>query len=274
MTAGTANLVWTPFAALSRFVSLPGGRRVQIFERGNGPPLLYLHGFGFQTGWNATLERLATSFRVVAPLFAGFGESTGGEDVDDVLDAVLYWNDVLDALSLDHVDVVGFDLGGMFAAEVAAVTPTRIRRLVLVAPFGLWDDADPVTDVFGVPLGELPRYLFTDPESPAARTFLGTPEEPERALEVTVQRTRALAASTKYLWAVPDRGLRKRLHRIKAETLIVWGEDDRLVPISYAERFRAAIAQARVIQLDGGHMLLDERSEAVATAILSFLARG
>jgi pimeloyl-ACP methyl ester carboxylesterase len=270
MTAHTP-VPWTPYAGLSRMAPLAGGERVQVFEKGEGRPLLYLHGSGLQFGWNDALEELARSRRVIAPLFAGFGESSGVEQIDGILDAVVYLNDVLDALSLERTDIVAFDLGGMLAAELAAVTPARVCRLVLVAPFGLWDEAHEIPDFFRMPPAVLGETLFADPNGEAAKRLLTVPEEPAAALEYTVQRTRALATCTRFLWPLPDRGLRRRLHRITAPTLLIWGRDDRLIPPAYAAMFREQIRDARVEILDGGHMLPLEQGAALAEVIRGFV---
>lgn len=271
MTTADVARDWTPFAAMARLVPLSGGRQIQLFETGSGESLLYLHGFGLQMGWNGALERLSRSRRVVAPLFAGFGESTGVEEINDVLDAVVYLNDVLDALGLERTDVVGFDLGGMLAAELAAVTPNRVNRLALVAPFGLWDERYETLDVFATPPPMLRGKLFADPESQAANDYFTMPEESAALLERTVQRTRALSASTRFLWPIPERGLVRRLHRIRAETLIVWGRGDQVIAPSYADLFKERIPNARVALLDGAHMLPLEEPEALAAQLGSFL---
>lgn len=270
MTAEAA-VQWTPYAGLARMVPLADGRAVQVFEKGTGPPLLYLHGFGLQFGWNDALEALTRTRRVIAPLFAGFGESAGVEQIDGVLDAVVYLNDVLDALGLERVDIVGFDFGAMLAAELAAVTPARVGRLVLVTPFGLWDEAHEIPDFFRMPPALLRQTLFADPECAAATRLLTPPEEPAAALEYTVQRTRALATCTRFLWPLPDRGLARRLHRVAAPALLVWGRDDRLIPPTYADLFRAKIPNARIAWLDGGHMLPLEQGEALAATVREFL---
>jgi pimeloyl-ACP methyl ester carboxylesterase len=262
---------WTPYAALARMVRLSDGQEVQVFEKGSGTPLLYLHGSGLQFGWNDALEELSRSWRLIAPLFAGFGESTGVEQIDGTLDAVVYLNDVLDALGLERVDIVGFDLGGMLAAELAAVTPARVGRLVLVAPFGLWDETHEIPDFFRMPPPLLGETLFADPTCEAARRLLTVPEDPPAALEYTVQRTRALATCTRFLWPLPDRGLTRRLHRVAAPTLLVWGREDRLIPPAYAELFHAKIRDSRVEIMEGGHMLPLERGAALAEVVGTFL---
>jgi pimeloyl-ACP methyl ester carboxylesterase len=257
---------------MAQLVPLPGGQQLQLFDQGSGEPLFFLHGYGLQLGWNDALERLSRSRRVIAPLFAGFGESSGVEEINDVLDAVVYLNDVLDALGLECTDVAGFDLGGMLAAELAAVTPNRVKRLVLIAPFGLWDERHETLDVFATPPPVLRGKLFADSESKAANDYFTLPEEPAALLERTVQRTRALSASTRFLWPIPERGLVRRLHRIRAETLIVWGRGDQVIAPSYADLFKDKVPNASVALLDGAHMLPLEEPEALAARIAAFLA--
>jgi pimeloyl-ACP methyl ester carboxylesterase len=179
---------------------------------------------------------------------------------------------VFEALGIDSADVEGFDLGGMFAGELASLLHDRVRKLVLVAPFGLWlDEAQPV-DFFGLPLGELPGVFFADPESPVAKAYFAQPESQEDLLEYTVQRSRALAASSKFLWPIPDRGLAKRLHRIRAETLVAWGTKDALMPPLYGECFAQVIPNARLETVEGGHMLHLEEPERLAEVVRGFLA--
>src|SRR5690349_16854955 len=120
---------------------------VEVGELGSGPPLLYLHGI-----WDAHDERflaeLARTHCVVRPHLPGFGRSTGDQHLHDVHDAIYYLLDVLDALELRDLPLAGHCLGGMFAAELAAVQPRRFTRLALIAPFGLWDPAHPTLDFF------------------------------------------------------------------------------------------------------------------------------
>src|SRR5207237_1262237 len=91
------------------------------------------------------------------------------------------------------------------------------------------------------------RHWFADPECEAARSLLVAPEEPERALEYTIQRTRALAASSRFLWPIPDRGLARRLHRIAAPTLTVWGRDDRAIAPAHAAGYREGTGDPRPV---------------------------
>ncbi|HXW84530.1 MAG TPA: alpha/beta hydrolase, partial [Candidatus Binataceae bacterium] len=88
-----------------------------------------------------------------------------------------------------------------------------------------------------------------------------------------IRITWALGCTGKYMWPLPDKGLRKRMHRIKAPTLIVWGADDKLVPTVYAEDFKRGIPNAKVEMVKGvGHMSVLEDPARVAAAVAKFVA--
>ena len=257
-----------------RTVSLRDGLfEVRVVEAGRGQPLVYLHGVeGPHAGWPEFLRSLAEGYRVVAPDLAGFGGSTGAEHLHDVHDFVIYGLDLLDALELERPHLIAHDLGGMLAAELAAVAGGRLGKLVLAAPLGLWDDRAPVLDVFAVPREEVAGVYVHDASSPAATAVLGSPATEEEARQAMLQRHQNLAAATRFLWPIPDRGLKRRLHRVTADTLLVWGAEDRVVPPSYAEHFARLMPNARTVVLpDCGHFPMLERPTELVAAVRSLL---
>jgi len=122
---------------------------------GSGPPLLYLHGAVGQKGWAPFLSSLAETFTVYAPYLPGYAKSTGLENLDDVTDLTLYQFELLDALGISKTHVVGHFLGGMIAAEMAAMSPSYVDKLVLAAPAGTWRDETPVADLLALTASEL-----------------------------------------------------------------------------------------------------------------------
>ena len=257
-----------------RTVSLRGSLlEARVLEAGSGQPLVYLHGAeGPHAGWPEFLATLAQGYRVIAPDLAGFGSSTGAEHLHDVHDLVIYGLDLLDALELERPHLIGHDLGGMLAAELAAVAGVRLGKIVLAAPLGLWDDREPVLDVFAVPRDEVAQAYWHDASSPAATAVLAPPATEEEARQAMLLRHQNLAAATRFLWPIPDRGLKRRLHRVKTDTLLVWGADDRVVPPSYAERFARRMPNARMVVLpDCGHFPMLERPARFVDATRSLL---
>jgi pimeloyl-ACP methyl ester carboxylesterase len=245
---------------------------VETWEFGSGEPLLYIHGAGGLTGFDPFLEELGKDFRVIAPHLPGFGETTGGELVEDVVDAALFYHQLMDELGIPSAHIVGHSMGGMLAAETAALDVHRAKKLVLVGSAGFWLDEHPIPDFFALDLSELGHYLFHDPKSPIAQLFLAIPDDQEQLVEMYVERTRRLAMASKFLWPIPDRGLKKRAHRIAAPTLLLWGESDRLVPPVYAGEFAKLIKNARTETLKAaGHLPMYEQPEAFIKAVRGFL---
>ena len=245
----------------------------EVFETGEGQPLLFLHGVGDVPQNEELLGRLGRQHRVIAPRTPGFGGSTGTEHLLDLHDLIYYELDLLDALGLRDLPVVGHSLGAMVAAELAAVQPKRFSALVLVAPLGRWNPAHPVADFFSMSPADLAAATYHDPASAVAQAAGKAPEDHEAYIAFMLDRAKSLATAAKYLWPIPNRGLGKRLHRIAAPTLLIWGESDRIVPPGYAEDFQAGIRRTQVeIIRQAGHLPQVEQPDLLAEAILRFLA--
>jgi len=249
-----------------------GAVRFRVLSGGQGAPLVYFHSFHERGGWSPFLERLAERFTVYAPFHPGVQGSAGVETLDDVLDLTLAYDELLGALGLTAPHLVGHFFGGMVAAELAAVFPRRAGKLVLVSPLGLWLDQAPSADVLILPLDELPRALFADLDTPVAREWARLPEADVENVAAQIESIQRRSSMAKFVWPIPDRGIRKRLHRVTAPTLILWGDADRANPIVYAEEWQRRIKGAAVRHLGGGHMVLLEAPDAAAKAVGEFLA--
>jgi pimeloyl-ACP methyl ester carboxylesterase len=170
------------------------------------------------------------------------------------------------------VPLVGASFGGMVACEVAAHRRTAISRLVLLDPIGLWRDDAPVAQYMTMTPDELPAVLFHDPAGPAAQAALAMPESTEELAVAMADAVWAMGATGKFVWPIPDRGLGRRLHRVTAPALVIWGAEDRLVSPVYAGEFADRLADARVAIVPGaGHVPQVERLDVVAPLVLDFL---
>ena len=251
-----------------------GAFTTKLYTDGSGTPLLFLHGAGGLRGWGAYLTELAKHFTVYAPAHPGFETSSGIEHLDDIIDLVVYYNDFLDAMELESVHVIGHSMGGMLAAELAALSPHRIRKLVLANAVGLWLDDHPVADFFAMTPEQLAVALWHDPQSEVAKTMMAVPEDEQAQLEAFLIRAQHLATAGKFLWPIPDKGLKKRIHRIKAATLILWGQSDGLVPVVYAQEFHHRIPGSQVSILPHcGHMPMYENPRGFVDTIVTFLSK-
>jgi pimeloyl-ACP methyl ester carboxylesterase len=260
-------------AAESRSIPLPSGFAANTtLVRGEGSPLVYLHG-PFGQEWNGFLDELASRHRVYAPAHPGAEEPDDLHHLDGIFDLMLYYDDLFDTLGLERVDLVGHSFGGMVAAELAATFPQRVRKLVLIDALGLWRDDAPVGDhVMTTPEKQL-ALLYNDATKPEVAARLALPEDVKERNKLIIHRFSAIASTSHFMWPIPERGLAKRLRRVKADTLVIWGRQDALVPAVYADEFAARIAGARVRLVDGaGHVPQVEQQDEVSRAVLEFLA--
>ncbi len=255
-------------APREQLVTVGGGAvTFQVLSAGRGPALVYFHSFHERGGWPPFLAELARHNTVYAPVHPGVARSTGVEHLDDHVDLILAYDELLAALGLREAHLVGHFFGAMVAAEIAAFFPPRARSLVLASPLGLWRDDAPSADVLILPTEELAAALWKDPASEAARAWATLPATEGENIEAQIESIARRAAMGKFVWPIPDRGITKRLHRIAAPTLILWGDEDRTNPVVYAEEWQGRIKGAALQLLSGGHMLVHE-SPAVAADIV------
>ncbi len=245
---------------------------IKLRRAGAGEPLLFLHGAGGLCGGEPFLAALSRHFTVYAPAHPGFETSTGIDHIDDSIDMVVYYNDFLDALHLETVHVIGHSLGGMIGAELAALSPHRVRKLVLANALGLWLDDHPIADFFAMTPEQLALALWYNPQTDVAQAMMALPQDGNAQLEAYLLRMQHLATAGKFLWPIPDKGLKKRIHRIHASTLVLWGQADGLAPVLYAHAFQQRIPDARVtIMPRCGHMPMYEDPEGFVSAVAEFL---
>jgi pimeloyl-ACP methyl ester carboxylesterase len=264
----------------SHLLGLGVGRpTVEVLEAGEGAPLVFLHGAGGVPAWEGVLPILARDYHVYAPLLPGFGQSTGLEYLEDHFDLFFHGFDVLDALGVERPYLVGESLGGWLAAEMAALRPAQIGRLALAAPIGLWRDEAPVADLFGHMVHEMVPLLFHDQACPPAEAMLAASSQlfsdkddrTQAQIDTLIELARGFRTAAKFLFPIPEHGLERRLRRITAPTLVVWGEGDRFVDPLYAHLFAEKIAGARVTMVpDAGHLIGLERPEPYAEAVLAW----
>jgi pimeloyl-ACP methyl ester carboxylesterase len=239
---------------------------------GQGPPLVYLHSAA-GLAWDPFLERLASDFTIYAPQVPGTtpGKPDAVRELDDLWDLVLVYEETIRRLRLVGSVVIGQSFGGMLACELAASFPALFSRVIVFDPIGLWLDEHPVANWVAAAPDELAAMLFSDPNGEAARAVTTLPEDPDDMIAAIVAGSWAIGVTSKFVWPIPDKGLAKRLHRIEAPTLIVWGKDDNLISSAYAEEFGSRIAGSRVEVLDDcGHIPQLEQPEKTFALVTDF----
>jgi pimeloyl-ACP methyl ester carboxylesterase len=225
---------------------------------GKGPAVVALHGAATLEGYEWA-RGLADRFRVYLPFHPGFGESGPAPHVTGMQDIIVHNLHLVSALRLDKPHLVGHSMGGWMAAEMAAFAGERFNRLVLNAPAGLNHPDHPATDLSKVSPQELPGYLAHRVDV-ALRYFPGGSDAPTPE-EFVAAREKEGVALTNILkvhgFGHPNLG--RWLSRIPNETLILWGDKDRMLPASQAEVWAKLIPKARVHIVRGvGHFALQE----------------
>ena len=246
---------------------------VRIYGEGN-IDVVYLHGAGGLLPVEPTIDGLvAGELTVAAPVWPGYSEHEDESQLEDMLDFALHGWDVVTELGLERPSLVGHSMGGMIASEMAALAPQSVDRLALLCSAGFWLDDHPIPDLFSMLPFELAEVLFADPAAGEKMLTAGLDFSDDQALtNFMVGRARQMGMAGKILFPVPNRRLSKRAYRITAPTLLVWGEQDRLIPPAYASAFEAAIEHTTTVMVpDAGHMLPHEQPAAVADALLHHL---
>ena len=245
------------------------GIDTEVFTRGEGRPLLYLHdGLGLDPD-SAFLRMLAENFRVSAPSHPGFGGTPRPNDFKTVEDLAYFYLDLMDQLKLDEVTLVGASFGGWIASEIAVRSTARLRELVLIdtvgARFADRDQVD-IKDIYMVSDAEFLELAFHDPEKGRLDIAAKTDEE-----LVIVSRNRV--ALCQYGWSpyMNNPRLKRWLHRINVPTLLLWGKQDNIVDTSYGLQFASRIAGAQFRVIDNaGHFPAIEQPGATSASIREF----
>ena len=258
-----------------RFITTRRGITTPVRIYGEGKPrVVYFHGAGGLLPTESTIMGLvAAGIGVAAPVWPGFSEHEDEHMLEDMLDFALHGWDVVSELGLERPSLIGHSMGGMIAAEMTALAPQSVDRLGLLCSAGLWLEDHPVPDLFSMLPFELAEVLFADPAAGEKMLTGGVDFSDDAALTAfMVARARQMGMAGKILFPVPNRRLSKRAYRITNPTLVVWGEQDRLIPPPYAAAFGDLLENASVVMVaDAGHMLPHEQPDAVAAALVAHL---
>jgi pimeloyl-ACP methyl ester carboxylesterase len=245
------------------------GTALELIARGNGRPLLFLHageGLAPERPW---LDLLSRTYRVIAPWHPGWGNSPLIDGTGSVDDLAYLYLDLAAELKLENTVLVGACFGGWVAAELMVRSTARFSHLVLVDPLGIKlggrDERD-IADMHALPRAEYLRRAWADP----AKGEIDFTKLPESELAAIVRGREAFAL---YGWKpyMHNPRLRRWLHRIDRPTLLLWGEEDRIVTPAYGEGWRRAIPDAQLELIAGaGHFPHWEQPETFVARLTAF----
>jgi pimeloyl-ACP methyl ester carboxylesterase len=251
------------------------GVDLEVLSAGTGPTVLVLHDQEYLNDWYPFLAALATSYHVVVPSHPGFGQSALPDDFDTIDDLAYYYLSALSELGPVPAHVLGLGVGGWIAAEMAVRCTHAMHRMVLAAAVGIKVSGPTerdVADTFVVGPEAFLDLAWHDPSTAREVVQLPGVGSLDEDLLVTLLRNRQSAARFTWKPFMHNPKLRARLARIDVPTLVLWGDDDRVVTPAYGQAYARAIPGARFdIVAAAGHYPYLEQAEAFAAAVAGFL---
>jgi pimeloyl-ACP methyl ester carboxylesterase len=246
------------------------GLALELWEGGDGPPLLFLHGAGGFRADHPFLALLGKRRRVTAPSHPGFGTSSLPDWIDRPEDIAHVYLNLLDRMSKSPIDLIACSLGGWIGAELTSMVPERFRRLIFVGPAGVKlgsRETLDIPDIFALPAATIEKLLYHEPErfrpDPAEMT------DQELTVMLRNRETTALLAWEPYLH---NPKLPHRLGRVTNQALFLRGAHDGLISADYMDGYARLLPNARTLTLpNAGHVPHVEQPEAFVSAALAFL---
>lgn len=232
---------------------------VLVRSGGSGPDLLFLHGEANTSGWGTVHDALAEHFTVTAPVHPGFGGDPLPEWLDDVTDLSFHYVDLIRELGLERPIVVGVSLGGWIAMDLAVHRSDLLGGVVLVGALGLRPE-DPMPDLFIMAAPDALAHLANDIDTASVDPLTG---DVHAATALWVEQ----ASQARLMWERPyDPRFGRRAHHVTCPVAVVWGRDDRLLPVAHGERLAATLGVEARIVADAGHFVTIDQPGAVVDA--------
>ena len=249
-----------------------GGSKLQVLKGGSGDPLLILHGAGGSRGWLRYVQELSDRYTVYLPSHPGFGASERPEWIESVQDLACFYTWFQEQEGLEEVRAIGFSMGGWLASEMVAMSRHSFSKLMLVDAVGIKPERAEIADIFIISPAQVIELMFHDPqqapEYDQVFSQVPTPGQVDQA-----ERDREMAVRLCWKPYMYDPRLPALLGRTRCPTRIVWGREDRIVPLECGELFQQAIPGSDLVVIDNcGHAPQIEKPGEFVAAALDFLA--
>ena len=249
-----------------------GGSKVHLLKGGSGEPLVLLHGAGGNSGWLRYVQELADQFTVYLPSHPGYGQSERPEWLESIPDLASFYTWFFEIHRLEGTRAIGFSMGGWLAAEMAVMCSHAFSKLMLVDAAGIKPQQGEIADIFIISPAQITELLFHDPsQAPEYEEIYGQTPSPEQVEIAESNREMAVRLCWKpYMYDLRLPGL---LNRVTIPTRIVWGREDRLVPLECAGLYQKAIPGSDLVVIENcGHVPQVEKPDEFVRAALEFLA--
>lgn len=248
-----------------------GGTKVHTLKGGTGEPLLILHGASGNTGWLRYVQALSEKFTIIYPSHPGFGKTPRPDWLESVPDLAAFYTWYLETLGLERVRTIGFSLGGWLAAEIAATCNHAFGKMMLVGSGGIKPEQGEIADIFIISPAQVRELLFHDPsQAPEYEEVYNRTLSPEEQLTADMNREMTVRLTWKPY--MHDPRLTGLLARVNIPTRIVWGREDRIVPVECGTIFQKVIKGSDLVVIDQcGHSPQAEKPDEFVKVALDFL---
>ena len=263
MTADSANV--------TEETATVGGVHLSMLRGGSGRPALVLHGIEGPEGWLGFHELLSRDSEVYAPSHPGFGASERPDWMETITHEALFYEWFLREAGLTNVDLIGFGIGGWIAAEMATMCSLNLAHLVLIDSAGIRPESGEILDVFIRPWREVVQSCVFDPSSAEEfqRIYSATPIQDYGGPR---EAGRTMSMRLTYRPYMHSPALPSLLRGVSTPTLIVWGAEDRIIPVECGRQFQDSIPGARLQIIDEcGHWPHYEKPRELAESVRAFL---
>ena len=247
------------------------GTEVQMFSGGSGPPLLYLHGAGGNSGWQPYHEALAQTHTVYAPSMPGFNGTPRPQWISTIPDLSHFNLQMVQDLKLEQYVLMGSSMGGWLAAEMAAMSHQNLKGLVLIDAAGIRPKEGEIAEIFMVSAQTRASLRFYDTSQVPNYEQYSAELTTEEALVDHSNREMASRLCWKPYFYNPS--LPHYLSTVDTPTLIVWGRQDAIIPENCGELYHDALSNSTLKVIDNcGHSPQIEKPQEFASAVTEFLS--
>ena len=241
---------------------------IKLYRAGAGQAVLFLHGAGGLQQGLPLFDALADGYQLLLPEHPGFGASDDPPWIRNIGDMAMFYLELAETLGLSRAHLIGHSLGGWIAAEMLSRDRARFESLTLLAPAGIRIEGVPPGDTFIWSPEETMRNLFHN--QVLAEAALALPQSEEQMDIALKNRFTATKLGWQPRWFNPD--LERWLHRIKRPALVVWGNEDKVMPAAYAALWKERLPDARTVMIEEcGHLPHVEKATIVSREVREFL---